>query len=66
MDYHWKEVIDDQSFMADKDQTLEITRRTINELNAEVSGFQFVDEEFEQIYKKFDPMQIERNLKQTV
>ena len=47
MDYHWKEVIDDQSFMADKDQTLEITRRTINELNAEVSGFQFVDEEFE-------------------
>ena len=56
MNYHWKEVIDEYSCMADKDQTQEITKRTINELNASVTELQFVDEEFEYVYKKFDPM----------
>ena len=65
-DYYWNKVVGADESTCDKEQCKQIVKKTVNYLGSLGSGKKFTDEDFESVYKKGDPLGLEKNIKAVV
>ena len=64
--YYWNKVVGEDESTCDKEQCKQIVKKTVNYLGSLGSGKKFTDEDFESVYKKGDPLGLEKNVKAVV
>ena len=66
MNHFWKEEIGEEELTATKEQTIIVVKKTINELGKQGNGKKFNEKEFSKCYIRWDPMDLNANMKETV
>ena len=64
--YYWNKFVGEDESTCDKEQCKQIVKKTVNYLGSLGSGKKFTDEDFESVYKKGDPLGLEKNVKAVV